>query len=87
MRNKTESCNSFEFFVHLQKIVSRTYSTRKITKMKLHTWAHHVTRGSSPVDWCEDNYTFSPFIGKYQISTYSLLAKDYSFTNIMFNSE
>ena len=76
VRNKTEPCNSFEFFVHLQKIVSRTYSTREIKKMKLHTWAHHVTRGSSPVDWCEDNYTFSPLIGKYQIPTFSLLAKD-----------
>ena len=34
--------------------------------MKLHSWTNHLTRGSSPVDWCEDNYSFTPLIGKIE---------------------
>ena len=47
-------------------------------------WANHLTRGSSPVDWCEDNYTFSPLIGKllecyYTISSSEIIFKHNSF--------
>ena len=30
--------------------------------MYLPSWKH-LERESSPVDWCEENYTWSPYIG------------------------
>jgi hypothetical protein len=32
-------------------------------RMYLPSWKH-LERESSPVDWCEENYTFSPYIGR-----------------------
>eukprot|EP00092_Neocalanus_flemingeri_P023110 GFUD01025058.1.p1 GENE.GFUD01025058.1~~GFUD01025058.1.p1 ORF type:complete len:286 (-),score=48.78 GFUD01025058.1:48-905(-) len=39
--------------------------------MPVISW-EHIKRGSSPIDWCEENYTFSPHIAEF-VNTFSNL--------------